>query len=193
MKVKSIKTIRQVHGDNILFINNEHDLQKLVEADAIITDVPNIAIGVKTADCVPILLATEDQRLVAAIHSGWRSCILGIVTKTIQQMKYKNSSPIRAWIGPAIQKKSYIVGEELKQQFLNDNPDNNIFFHLNKNNLYFDLPNLVAKNIKDLGVKIEYMSRLDTFSSLTYPSYRRSLKFPIIEQLRSLSLISITS
>jgi YfiH family protein len=112
-------TVNQVHGENIIPIDAEGLIDgtinpRTVEADAMITDAPGIAIGVETADCVPVLLYDPETPAVAAIHAGWRSTVKKIVDKTVVRMGVEfGTCPQRivAAIGPAIGPECYEVDE----------------------------------------------------------------------------------
>jgi YfiH family protein len=108
-------TVNQVHGENILKVDalNYQNVRD-VHADAMITDVPGLAIGVETADCVPVLLVDPLKNVVAAVHAGWRSTVKKIVQKTINRMCEEfGAEPSRmiAAIGPAIGPECYEVDE----------------------------------------------------------------------------------
>jgi len=110
-----IATVNQVHGENIVRINELNILgSRSVHADALMTDVPGIAVGVETADCVPILLFDPARPAVAAVHAGWRSTVKKIVQKAVNRMHEEfRSDPSRlvAAIGPAIGPECYEVDE----------------------------------------------------------------------------------
>lgn len=117
----------QTHSDKIAVIDKEFlqlteqdKLLKLNGVDAIVTNIPQICIGVTTADCVPILLYDPIQKVVAAVHAGWRGTVVRIVAKTAQLMMSNfgsNPHSIVAHIGPSIGAKAYEVGEEVAHQF----------------------------------------------------------------------------
>lgn len=88
----------------------------LLAVDASYTTSKNIACAVKTADCLPVLVANHAGTWVSAIHAGWRGLLTGILDKTIRNY---NGSPsdLLVWIGPAICQKHFIVGEEVKELF----------------------------------------------------------------------------
>ena len=89
-------------------------------ADALVTDLPGIAIGVRTADCIPILLFDSVHKSIAAIHSGWRGTVNRISARTILEMSRlfgARPSDIKAVIGPGIGYESFQVGEELVLNF----------------------------------------------------------------------------
>lgn len=108
-----VVTVDQVHGENIALVDdlNFQDIRR-VRADAVITAVPRIAVGVETADCVPVLLFDPEKPAVAAVHAGWRSTVKKIVQKTVHRMHEGfGSEPSRmvAAIGPAIGPECYEV------------------------------------------------------------------------------------
>jgi YfiH family protein len=110
-----VVTVDQVHGENIVKVDplNYRDV-RAVHADAMITDVPGLAIGVETADCVPVLLFDPVKHAAAAVHAGWRSTVKKIVQKAINRMSEEfGSEPSRmvAAIGPAIGPECYEVDE----------------------------------------------------------------------------------
>jgi YfiH family protein len=110
-----VVTVNQVHGDAIVTVDSRnYQNSKSAQADAIITRVPDIAIGVETADCVPVLLFDPGSHAIAAVHAGWRSTVKKIVQKTVRKMHEEfGSDPARmiAAIGPAIGPECYEVDE----------------------------------------------------------------------------------
>lgn len=116
---------RQVHGFRVAVIDRpDIPADSLDGYDALVTALPGVGIGVRTADCVPILLYNPRQRVVAAIHSGWKGTVQGISQKVLFEMKQKfgcRPEEIRAAIGPAIGPDSFQVGEEVVQFFKEKN------------------------------------------------------------------------
>ncbi len=115
--LEQLVTVNQVHGSEILRITEpprspgEH--QK-VQADGIITALPGVAVGVETADCVPILLYDPRNAVVAAVHAGWRSTVKRIVQKAVVLMReHYDCDPhaMIAAIGPAIGPECYEVDD----------------------------------------------------------------------------------
>jgi YfiH family protein len=114
-------TLRQIHSDLVL---NAAGLvgQAVLPAsgDALITNTLRLTIGVRTADCVPILLLDSKQRAVAAVHAGWRGTALEIVHSTLRKMHSDfgtEPADVYAAIGPCIRECCYQVGEEVAQRF----------------------------------------------------------------------------
>jgi polyphenol oxidase len=108
-------TVNQVHGENIVNVDMQnYRSMRSTQADAMITGASGIAIGVETADCVPVLLFDPATPAVAAVHAGWRSTVKKIVQKAVIRMREEfGSDPSRmiAAIGPAIGPECYEVDE----------------------------------------------------------------------------------
>lgn len=110
--------LKQVHSGVIHRVNapTNHPLT----GDGLITNVPELLLGVKTADCIPVLVADIKKRAVGAFHAGWRGTVARIVEKGIGEMrKHYGSNPrdIEAAIGPGVHRCCYTVGEELIHSF----------------------------------------------------------------------------
>jgi hypothetical protein len=106
----------QTHSSNVKIISTITATENLAETDALVTNVPTICLSVMSADCVPILLFDPVNKVIAAIHAGWRGTVAGIVTKTIEVMtnEFGTKAPqIIACIGPSISEEVYQVGEEV--------------------------------------------------------------------------------
>lgn len=105
---------RQTHSVNVCWATGPGEVP---DTDAVITHVPDLCVAVKTADCIPVLLYDETQRLVAAIHAGWRGTVGRIVERTIREMKSKGTD-LHAIIGPGISLDAFEVGDEVYDAFL---------------------------------------------------------------------------
>ena len=89
------------------------------EADAQITTRPGIALAVQVADCLPVLLADRQGRVIGAAHAGWRSLAGGILQVTVQRMRQKvPDADIVAWLGPSIGPAVFEVGDEVRDAFI---------------------------------------------------------------------------
>lgn len=89
------------------------------EADAQITTRPGIALAVQVADCLPVLLADRQGRVIGAAHAGWRSLAGGILQATVQKMRQKvPDADIVAWLGPSIGPAVFEVGDEVRAAFI---------------------------------------------------------------------------
>jgi polyphenol oxidase len=114
--------LKQVHGAEVAQVRSEDDPQgwRPIEADALITDVPGAALGVFSADCVPLLFADPDTGACAAVHAGWRGVIAGVARATLAALATAYGSrpaALRVAMGPAIGPCCFEVGEEVVAAF----------------------------------------------------------------------------
>ena len=109
----SIMIPRQTHSTNVRWVNT---FGEVPDTDAVITAEKGLCIAVKTADCIPVLLYDVRQRIIAAVHAGWRGTVGCIVEKTLQQMQSR-AEDLSAIIGPGISLESFEVGDEVYEQF----------------------------------------------------------------------------
>mgnify|MGYP002622931409 FL=1 len=117
----------QVHGTeffqvgrDFLSLSPEERAVRLEGIDAVMTDVTSVAIGVSTADCVPVLLYDIEHHAACALHAGWRGCVKRIIPKALQAMKGAYGSQpgeVRALIGPCIMMTNYQVKGDVMEQF----------------------------------------------------------------------------
>ena len=111
----------QVHGTEIREVTDPMTTREQLEGvDALITNVPGVAISVRTADCIPVLLYDPVHKAVAAVHAGWRGTVQHISNKAIevmQQLYGTDVHELRAVIGPGIGPESFQVGQEVADAF----------------------------------------------------------------------------
>ena len=112
----------QVHGDRVAVVTSAGTTREELKGyDALVTDVPGVAIGARTADCIPVLMYDPVRRVVAAVHSGWKGTVLKITAKVLAVMASKYGTQpkdILAAIGPGIGPDSFQVGPEVAEAFL---------------------------------------------------------------------------
>lgn len=115
--------LRQFHSDLIHVVDNIP--AEPLRGDALITQTPNLLLAVQTADCVPILLADPERRVVAAIHAGWRGTLKRIAEKTVGRMRMVfgvRAENIIAALGPGIGRCCFEVGPEVVKEFTSQFP-----------------------------------------------------------------------
>ena len=120
-QVHLTKTVRI---DEAFFACSEEERKEQLEGvDAIITDIPDVCVGVSTADCIPVLIYDSHRKVAAAIHAGWRGTVKRIVQQTITEMNTtygSNPKDMKAQIGPGISLESFEVGNEVYDAFANE-------------------------------------------------------------------------
>ncbi len=107
---------KQTHSDRIEIITEKTQIDDLEGKDALITNQKGVCIAVQTADCVPVLLFDPVQKVIGAVHAGWRGTVDKLVKKTIEQMVNEFDccpQDIKAGIGPSIYKHAYEVGKDV--------------------------------------------------------------------------------
>lgn len=195
-KHDQILLLNQIHGKEVVIIDDEKKIygaQNLPKADAIITNLRNVVIGVVTADCSPILFIDEEKNIIAAVHAGWRGARLDVMKLTIEAMKKMGAKNIKAKIGPMIQQKSYEVSKDFFDDFLNEDLANKDFFvnSAKAQHHMFDLPSYIEKKLREENIEIENL-RVDTYENEEkFFSYRRSTHKGEKDCGRNLSVIVI--
>lgn len=116
-----LATVWQVHGDGIKYVANETDVETSDQKfDALVCDLPGVLVGVKTADCVPLLLGDPRTGAFAAVHAGWRGTVQSIVAKAVDQMTQVFGTQGRdlvCAIGPAASGRCYEIGKDVIDAF----------------------------------------------------------------------------
>ena len=120
LSVSQFFPIDQVHGDRIVVVEDLQDETSPVRCDAVLTARRGVALAVKTADCVPLLLVDREKQVVGVVHAGWRGTALGIAAKAVKTLKERfDSKPadILAAIGPAVGACCYQVDGKVYDAF----------------------------------------------------------------------------
>jgi YfiH family protein len=113
-----LATLKQIHSASCVAAEGRRGI--LGQGDALLEDTPGAVVAVKTADCVPILLADDRRRAVAAVHAGWRGTAAHITASAVAAMRERfgtDPAGLHAAIGPAIGPCCYEVGPEVAEQF----------------------------------------------------------------------------
>ena len=142
-------------------------------ADAAMTHLPGKVCAILTADCLPIVLATDTGDTVAAAHAGWRGMAAGVIGATVRAMAAQPERLI-AWLGPAIGPSHFEVGGEVRQAFLSADPGAGDAFVNAGDKFMADLAMLARKQLRDLGLNRIYGGGDCTYARADrYFSHRR--------------------
>lgn len=153
---KNLYLLKQVHSAHVRTLTDYPDHEVPVEADAMVTRLPALALGILTADCTPVLFADPVADIIGAAHAGWRGAVDGICGATVDAMVALGAEPgnIVAAIGPTIAGDSYEVGPQFMTDFLQLQPDAwRHFFVPEGKRTHFDLPGFVEAQLRKSGVK----------------------------------------
>jgi polyphenol oxidase len=165
----------QVHGNTVLVLRGDDHPTEIRQrkADALVARDAGAAVGVRTADCVPVLLADPTSGAVAAVHVGWRGIVNGIVFEAIQTLAGENPGQVVGSIGPAIGPCCFEVGDDVAAQIA-DAAGDGIVIRRGPQKPHVDLWRAVEHQLRRAGV-----STLDTLGHCTmcdeqqFFSYRR--------------------
>ena len=181
--------MHQTHSNKVVEIKKNNCKSK-IKADAIITKMKGFALGVLTADCVPIILYDVNNQIIGCIHAGWKGAYLNIIENTIKKIRKMNSNNIiHACVGPCISQKNYEVDLVFFKRFLNISKKNRKYFVNNKKNKLFNLRKFVTDKLLKYKVKVDQVNR-DTYAQKSnFFSYRRSTKLDEKDYGRCISVI----
>ena len=173
--------LNQVHGTQVIDADCRNDWSDVPSADASVTSTPGKVLAIMTADCLPVLLASSDGKVVGAAHAGWRGLAAGVIEQTVALMRSKQTqqaqtqSDIIAYLGPAIGPHAFEVGSEVRDIFIAQNPASaTCFEQLNENGKYLaDIYGLATLRLNALGVEQIEGGDECTLQNPDYFSYRR--------------------
>ena len=192
----SLITLNQKHTSQVIHFKNEKSVENKLTADAIVSEVKNVGIGILTADCAPILFYYPKKKIIGCAHSGWKGALNGIIKNTIKKFNELNSNndDLIAVIGPCIDKKNYKVKEDFFNKFVSQENNNKIFFNkIGNEEFLFDLRAFINKEILKSGIKNVENLEMDTFSQKEFfYSYRRSQLNKEKDYGRCISVILMT-
>jgi YfiH family protein len=147
---------RQVHGSDVVAVLETALAGDVAReaADAIIADGPGLACAVRTADCVPILVADRETRRVAAIHAGWRGVVQGVAPAAVRAFTARGSRPehLLAAIGPHISLAAFEVGRDVAEQLAAASPASGAVTSLTEPKAHVDLTRILIAQLGQLGV-----------------------------------------
>ena len=196
LAASGLRTVHQVHGRSVVTVESqEWSPTAAPKADAMVTRLPGVALGILTADCAPVLLADPGARVIGAAHAGWRGALDGVIEATVTAMAElgAQAGAIRAAVGPCIAQPSYEVGTDFPAPFLKQDEVNVRFFSPGRNGRHqFDLAGYVATRLAAAGVGTVQVMRVDTYAEpdLCF-SYRRATHRGEPDYGRQLSAIAL--
>lgn len=190
-----LATVHQIHSAEVLVACEPWPQDARPRADAMVTDTPNLLLGILTADCAPVLFADHNAVVVGAAHAGWRGALAGVTDATIAAMELLGArrENIHAAVGPCIGQPSYEVDEDFRARFVHADQDNQRFFAPGPSGKpHFDLEAYVVHRLIAAGIGEVEALNLDTYAHPDrFFSYRRSTHRGEGDYGRQLSAIAI--
>lgn len=190
-KSEAITIVNQKHTNDVIFVKN---YKNCPIADGQITTKSGIALGVLTADCVPILLADDENKIIGTIHAGWRGARSNIIQIGIKKMYALGAKKITAIIGPCIKQKNYEFSNDLYQDFISESLEYEKFFipSTKENHHMFDLPGYVKLKLHQANVNFILDTERNTYEEEeNFFSYRRFTHNPKSEMGNMVSVIML--
>ncbi len=176
---ENLLSCHQVHSPDVVTVIEAWRTADRPHADAMVTRQRGLALGIQTADCVPVLFASERSGVIGAAHAGWRGALGGVIENTIAAMEKLGAerATIKAALGPCIAQNSYEVGPAFPAPFLAESPAHGKFFRpsLRPEHYHFDLPGYVMAKLRGLGIADIQPPLADTCADeARFFSYRRN-------------------
>ena len=194
INTENLMLMNQTHSNKVIQINIEDVKKKKFNSDAIVTKVKDLALGVLTADCVPIILYDKKNEIIGVVHAGWKGCVSGIRENTLNKFNAidKNNN-FFACVGPCIGKKNYEISQDLFELFNKESKSNTKFFLKKSDGKFlFNIRAYVNHRLLQLGVKNLDNIDIDTFEDAdNFFSYRRSKKLKEPDYGRCISTICL--
>ncbi|CAA9488940.1 MAG: FIG00003370: Multicopper polyphenol oxidase [uncultured Sphingomonas sp.] len=188
-----LATVHQLHSADVVVAKQPWPQAERPHADAMVTDRPNLLLGILTADCAPVLLADVEAGVVGAAHAGWRGALAGVTDAVIGTMERLGArrERIAAAVGPCIAMPSYEVDDAFRARFLDADPANARFFAtVNGERPHFDLEAYVVGRLQSAGIVAIEALHLDTYANAArFFSFRRATHRGEADYGRQVSLI----
>ncbi len=191
---KNLFSLCQIHSTEVVEITANSQSKQRPKADAMVTKLGGAALGIVTADCVPVLFFDPDSNIIGAAHAGWNGAVSGIIGNTIEAMvglgaKREN---IRACVGPCISQTAYEVGQEFFENFLDADQNNAQFFINGQAGKYqFNLPRFVITNLRHQEIhSTDWIEKCTYANDSEYFSYRRTTHRNEVDYGRQISVIT---
>ena len=166
-----IQYMNQVHGNKLETIFS-HSSFPIDETDSLFSSTSNLALGVLTADCLPIALSKNDGSEFAILHAGWKGLLSGVIESTLTTFT-KGCSDVSAWIGPSISLKNYEVGNDLYESFIDkDDGSESNFIEKGHGKWLFSLHGEAKRILGKYDINADFSLEC-TFESESLFSYRR--------------------
>ena len=190
-------SLYQVHSAQAVVVEAPFPMDERPKADAMVTRVPGLALGIATADCGPILFADPENGVIGAAHAGWKGALTGVVEATVAAMEGLGArrSAIVAVLGPTISQAAYEVGTDFMTRFRDEAPGSDRFFSegVRPGHAQFDLPGFVRTRLEQAEIGEAVILGLCTYAEPErFYSYRRTTHRGEADYGRLISAIALT-
>ena len=184
--------LNQIHSNRVKFVN-KNKINRFV-GDSLVTNKKNLALGILTADCAPVLIFDPKKQNIAALHAGWKGAYKNIIKNTLKKLIEKGSKTrdLIAVIGPCRSIENYEVRKDFLNKFVKKSIQNKKYFKYYNDKIFFSLNSYIKSQLKKCNVK-----KIEIINKDTYPkknkffSSRRSINEKFNDYGRNISVIMI--
>ncbi|WP_135080871.1 peptidoglycan editing factor PgeF [Terasakiella sp. SH-1] len=186
----------QIHSNKVQIVDKVWTRERSPEVDGLVTNMPDVALGILTADCAPVLFHDPQNHIIGAAHAGWKGAFTDVLENTVTAMESigADRNTITAAVGPCIHQASYEVDGNFRQTFLDENPEYGGYFtdSVNEGHFQFNLPAFVKMKLETLNLASVEGSPVDTYvDEDRFFSYRRTTHRSEPDYGRQISVICL--
>ncbi len=189
----ALLSLHQIHSADVVTVTQAG--QDRPQADAMVSAVPGLGLGILTADCAPVLFHDPQAGVIGAAHAGWKGALTGVLEATLVAMEGLGAdrAHTRAAIGPTISQRAYQVGPEFVGRFLDEDPDYDRYFAGGEGDrAQFDLPSFALTRLRAAGVgQAEWTGHCTYSDPARFYSYRRATHANEADYGRLISIIRL--
>ena len=191
--LSDIVQMEQVHACRVIKVSEKHKGKIVPHSDGLITNIPNLVLMLRVADCISVLLVDPINKAIGLVHSGWKGTIGKITLVALQKMMREygtNPSRVHLYLGPSIQKCCYLTKDPLQAEL----PEWQKFIQKKGDQLAIDLPGFVKETALQAGVQRMNINSSHTCTVMdqNFFSFQRSLankekegRFAVMIKLRN--------
>lgn len=195
LELSHLLTLKQVHSNKVITVKTPWDINDRPEADALVTDLKNVGLGILTADCGPLLLADKENKIIGAAHLGRKGILSGLLENTIQAMEElgANRNYIQAVLGATITKDNYQVGKDVYDEIFKFMPEleHHLYDSHDSQKYHLDIVGMIADLCDEADIQFDNLNRCTYGEPDFFYSYRRSVHNHEPDYGRLISVISL--
>jgi polyphenol oxidase len=195
LQLDHLLTLKQVHSNMVVTVKSPWDMNARPEADAMVTNIKNIGLGILTADCGPLLLADKENHVIGAAHLGRKGILSGLLENTLEAMEElgANRNYIQAVLGATISKDNYQVGKDVYDEVMKFMPeyDYHVYDTPEPSKYHLDIVGLIGDLCDEADIEFAALNRCTYAEPDLFYSYRRSVHKQELDYGRLISVISL--
>ena len=192
MTNNNLVLLNQIHSNKVKIVN-KNTINRFL-GDGLVTNKKNLALGILTADCAPVLIFDPKKQNIAALHAGWKGAYKNIIKNSLNKLKEKGSKmrDLIAVVGPCISIENYEVRNDFLNKFVKKSIQNKKYFRFYNDKIFFSLNSYIKSQLIKYNVKkIEIINKDSYPKKNKFFSSRRSINEKFNDYGRNISVIMI--